>query len=226
MTEEGSIDFQYKRLNQPNDPATVGIQNEDGTFALLISYNQNYLEDSLRVRINPPYLYFPPPRGKINPGESQSLKLTFDSYFLSSGSNKGYLKIYSQDKNHLLDPLSIPVILNVDTTTSVENETEPIPFIFELGQNYPNPFNPFTTVPFRAGSKELVARSPIHTTLTIYNILGQKVRTLVDEDKLPGNYNVIWDGRDQMGNQVSSGIYFYQLKAGNYKETKKMSLLK
>jgi flagellar hook assembly protein FlgD len=52
------------------------------------------------------------------------------------------------------------------------------------------------------------------------------VRTLVDEEKSPGNYQVIWDGKDQRGDEVSSGIYFYQLKAGNYKETRKMSLLR
>jgi hypothetical protein len=226
LTKEGSIDFQYKISGQSSDSLTVGIQNEDGTIALLISFNQNFLEDSLRVRIEPPYLFFSPVKGKINPAENLPLKLLFDSQFLSSGLYKGVLKFYAQDKNHLLNPLSIPVILKVDTTTSVDNETEPVPFAFELGQNYPNPFNPSTTIPFRAGSQGHVARSPVRTTLIIYNILGQKVKTLVDEDKLPGNYQVIWDGRDRMGNQVSSGIYFYQLKAGNYKETKKMSLLR
>jgi len=226
LTKEGSIDFQYKQLSQPNDPATVGVQNEDGTFALLISYNQDFLQDTLRLRINPPYLFYSPVRGNINPGEMQSIKLLFDSYFLYPGLYEGALKFYAQDKNHLLDPLSIPVILNVDTTTSVENETEPIPFIFELGQNYPNPFNPLTTIPFRAGSLEHGARSPVRTTLIIYNILGQKVKTLVDEERLPGNYQIVWDGKDEKRNEVSSGIYFYQLKAGNYKETKKMSLLR
>jgi flagellar hook assembly protein FlgD len=52
------------------------------------------------------------------------------------------------------------------------------------------------------------------------------VKTLVDEEKLPGNYQVIWDGKDQRGNLVSSGIYFYQLRAGDYQETKKMSLVR
>jgi hypothetical protein len=226
LTEEGSIDFQYKILSQSSDSATVGIQNEDGTLALLISYNQDYPEDSLRVRIEPPYLSFSPVKGKINPAETQPLKLLFDSHFLSSSLYEGVLKFYAQDRNHTLNPLSIPVTLKIDSTTSVEQETEQTPFAFELEQNYPNPFNPTTTIPFRAGSLELVARSPIHTTLTIYNILGQKVKTLVDEDKLPGNYQVVWDGKDQRGNEVSSGIYFYQLKAGNYKETKKMSLLR
>jgi flagellar hook assembly protein FlgD len=57
-------------------------------------------------------------------------------------------------------------------------------------------------------------------------VLGQLVRTLLDEEKQPGNYQIIWDGKDQKGNEVSSGIYFYQLKSGDYKETRKMTLLR
>jgi len=226
LTKEGSIDFQYEKLSQLNDSATVGIQNEDGTSALLTSYNQDYLQDSLRIRINPPCLQVSPMKGKINPGENQTIKLTFDSYFLSQGLFKGKLKVFSRDKNHSLNPLSLPVVLNVDTTTSVQNTPELIPVTFRLGQNYPNPFNPSTTIPFKAGSRKLGAGSPTRTTLKIYNVLGQLVKTLVDEEKSPGNYQLIWDGKDQRGDEVSSGIYFYQLKAGNYKETRKMSLLR
>jgi hypothetical protein len=226
LTKEGSIDFLYEKLGPHNDTATVGIQNQDGTCALLISYNQDYLQDSLRVRINPPWLSISPLEGKVDPGEEQSINLFFDSYFLTTGSYRGNLKIYSHDKNHSLNPISIPVILNVDTTTSVGEEAQPVPNAFMLCQNYPNPFNPNTTIPFQVRSLEFGVCGPIRTTLTIYNILGQKVRTLLDEEKLPGNYQVIWDGKDEEGNEASSGIYFYQLKAGDYKETRKMSLLK
>ena len=226
LTKEGSIDFQYKKLSQLNDPATVGIQNEDGTLALLISYNQDYIQDTLRVRIEPPYLSFSPVKGKINPAENLPLRLFFDSQFLSSGLYGGALKFYSQDKNHTLNPVSIPAILNIDTTTSVQQEIEQIPYIFELNQNYPNPFNPTTTIPFTVYGSQFIVHSPVRTSLVIYNILGQKVRTLVNGEKLPGNYQVVWEGKDQKGNEVSSGIYFYQLKAGNYKEIKKMSLLR
>jgi len=112
----------------------------------------------------------------------------------------------------------------LNTISDVKDKEEKPNLNFTLGQNYPNPFNPTTTIQFRVWSLEF--GGPIHTTLIIYNILGQKVRGLVDEKKLPGNYQVIWDGKDQKGNEVSSGIYFYQLKAGDYKETKKMSLLR
>jgi len=95
---------------------------------------------------------------------------------------------------------------------------------FSLSQNYPNPFNPATTIQFRVGSLEF--REPVHTTLKIYNIRGQLVKTLLNEDKLPGEYKVIWDGKDDKGNEVSSGIYFYRVKAGDEVMVKKMILVK
>jgi hypothetical protein len=97
-----------------------------------------------------------------------------------------------------------------------------------LGQNYPNPFNPSTTIPFTVSYKGQGAgvKSPIPTSLIIYNILGQRVRRLVDEVKLPGEYEIIWDGKDDKGNEVTSGIYFYKLQTKNFSQTKKMLLVK
>jgi hypothetical protein len=88
-----------------------------------------------------------------------------------------------------------------------------------IDQNYPNPFNVVTSIKFTLPDAARV-------TLNIYNILGQKVTTLVDEEKSSGTHTVFWDGRDKSGVEVASGIYFYQLKAGDYKELKKMLLIK
>jgi hypothetical protein len=110
--------------------------------------------------------------------------------------------------------------------TDVDEEFLGIPEGFSLGRNYPNPFNPTTNIPFTVSGSQLIIHSSSHTTLKIYNILGQLVRTLVDEDKLPGRYNVVWDGKDNYGKEVSSGIYFYQLITKNYTDTKKMVLLR
>jgi flagellar hook assembly protein FlgD len=97
-----------------------------------------------------------------------------------------------------------------------------------LHQNYPNPFNPATRIQYAVSreKRRTADNSLPHTTLKIYNILGQKVRTLVDESKRAGSYEVIWDGKDDKGKEVGSGIYFYQLRAGDYTETKKMILVK
>lgn len=118
---------------------------------------------------------------------------------------------------------------------------------FTLSQNYPNPFNPVTRIQYTVGSRQtktadgsfahtthervvdgsqFMVRSPVHTTLRIYNVRGRLVRTLVDEEKPAGIYSVIWDGKDNQGNPVSSGIYLYKLKCGEFEKTKKMIIIK
>ena len=116
--------------------------------------------------------------------------------------------------------------MNLSAKSDVKDSDKGLDLNFSLGLNYPNPFNPSTTIPFKVGSLKSGVGSPLLTSLKIYNILGQLVRTLVNDEKLPGNYQVAWDGKDQRGNLVSSGIYFYQLRAGDYQETKKMSLVR
>ncbi|MCJ7458519.1 MAG: M28 family peptidase [candidate division Zixibacteria bacterium] len=101
-----------------------------------------------------------------------------------------------------------------------------LPERYMLAQNYPNPFNPTTTLPFSLKVQGSTFKGPIHATLKIYNILGQLVRTLVDEEKAAGSYKIIWDGKDNSGKEVGSGIYFYQLKTEEYTATKKMVLLR
>jgi len=112
-----------------------------------------------------------------------------------------------------------------DVRTEVKSKEELlVPNVYSLDQNYPNPFNPSTKIQFRVGSLEF--GEPVHTTLIIYNILGQKVRTLVDEKRLPGRYELIWDGKDDKGREATSGVYFYRLEADGFRETKKMILLR
>ncbi len=103
-----------------------------------------------------------------------------------------------------------------------EEEQASIPKSVELLQNYPNPFNPDTRIQFKLRS----GRLPLHTTLRIYNVRGQLVRTLLDEERTGGDYSVLWDGRDKSGDEVSSGIYFCRLSAGSSSQVKKMVLLK
>jgi flagellar hook assembly protein FlgD len=70
------------------------------------------------------------------------------------------------------------------------------------------------------------AQSPSRVSLKIYNLLGQEVRTLVDEIQDPGYYTVTWDGRDGSGNEVASGLYFYRLEVGDFTAVKRMVLMK
>ncbi|MCD4707734.1 MAG: T9SS type A sorting domain-containing protein [Candidatus Sabulitectum sp.] len=105
--------------------------------------------------------------------------------------------------------------ISSDNTTCENNN----PSSFSL-QNYPNPFKPTTTISYQLSVSANV-------TLGIYNILGQKVRTLVDENQNAGEHFAIWDGRDSSGQPVSSGVYFYRLESENgTPETRRMMLLK
>jgi hypothetical protein len=123
---------------------------------------------------------------------------------------------------------SVSILLNNTIVVGVEDEedSDQRPERFSLSQNCPNPFNPTTALHFTVHSPQSAVHGPIPTRLIIYNVLGQKVRTLVDEPKRAGSYTVIWDGTDEQGNDVASGVYFYKLRVGDYSQTKKMVFLK
>lgn len=110
--------------------------------------------------------------------------------------------------------------------TGVKEDQVNLPVTFDLKQNYPNPFNPATTIAFTVHGSQFTVHGPIHTTLYIYNIKGERVRTLVDDARSTGNYKVIWDGKDDAGKKVASGVYFYKLKVGENSISKRMVLLK
>jgi hypothetical protein len=101
-----------------------------------------------------------------------------------------------------------------DFTTDVEPVNELTPSDFSLEQNYPNPFNPSTTINFSIPNEAFV-------TLDVYNAIGQKVALLVNETKSAGTYSA-----DFNASNLTSGIYFYKISAGNFTETKKMILMK
>ena len=97
-----------------------------------------------------------------------------------------------------------------------------LPKAFALSQNYPNPFNPSTTISYAIPE----GNSQVGVKLSVFNLRGQLVRTLVDQTQGPGTYNVNWDGSDDRGRQISSGVYFYRIQAGDYVSTRKMVVLK
>jgi hypothetical protein len=99
------------------------------------------------------------------------------------------------------------------------HDPAPVPLTFALEHNYPNPFNPVTRLEFSIASGDNVK-------LEVFNILGQKVTTLVNAYRIPGRYSVIWDGRNSVGDEVSSGLYFARLVSGDKTASQKMILLK
>ena len=109
--------------------------------------------------------------------------------------------------------IGISEVGTISSITGIEDETM-MPVKYSLNQNYPNPFNPSTTIKFQIPNSEF-------TTLKVYNVLGQEVATLVSNKLNPGNYTYTFDGKN-----LASGIYYYQLVAGGFREVKKMILLR
>ena len=115
--------------------------------------------------------------------------------------------------------------LEQDILSSMKNEIESepqqveVPSKYELYQNYPNPFNPNTEIKFDLPEN-------IHVELAIFNTLGQKVTTLINEERVAGEYRVIWDSKNSGGMNVASGVYIYQIKAGNFIQSRKMVLIR
>ena len=108
----------------------------------------------------------------------------------------------------------------IEKITAVQEGTEgqSLSEGFALFQSYPNPFNPSALIPYRLNWETYVR-------LTIYNVLGQPVRALVDEHQLAGQHQAIWDGRDNWGIGLSAGVYLYRIEADGYIQTRKMVMM-
>ncbi|MFZ5515578.1 MAG: T9SS type A sorting domain-containing protein [Candidatus Zhuqueibacterota bacterium] len=119
--------------------------------------------------------------------------------------------------NYKLEPRNLDDVMG-HYPAGVSNDRGVFVQNYALNQNYPNPFNPSTTIQFSIGANELVQ-------VSVFNVLGQKIRSLVNEHRVAGQHSIQWDGLNEFGQKVSSGLYFYNLKAGDFVQTKKMILM-
>ncbi len=110
-------------------------------------------------------------------------------------------------------------MIDLDCISGIDHLTDSRPESFNLAQNYPNPFNPETIIPY-----ELPENSDV--TITIYNLLGQKVRTLVNQPTEAGYHQIAWDGFNDQGQQVSSNVYLVCMQSASFTETMKITLLR
>ncbi len=152
-------------------------------------------------------------------GQKDDLELVLNSsdqaYFVWSDKRNDDNDVYAQNVRPDGSMGNKPSVVPEGKSTLVKG--------FALQQNYPNPFNPQTTISYQLPVKTKII-------LKIYNMLGQEVRTLVNENKNAGNHSVVWDGKDNLGNRVSSGVYFYELELNNHldisRQIKKLLLIK
>jgi len=213
LYSDGRIYYQYLSMTSPLDNATIGNENTGGATGLQVVFNAAYMHNNLAIKIEKGLAWVDetPSSGTIVPGGNQNVDVIFNSTGLTIGAYAGILKLSSNDP---LRPVkNIPVKLNVGPV-GIQSSDLGIPSEFDLKQNYPNPFNPTTNLEF--GISELG-----FVSLKVYDLLGKEVRTLVNEIKPPGIYNVEFDGSN-----LASGIYFYKIEAGSFIQTKRMLLLK
>jgi len=120
----------------------------------------------------------------------------------------------------ILDGVLVDLAGSIDAINNIEiGNLMPVPTDYSLDQNLPNPFNPSTTIKYQLPNSGDVS-------MVIYNLLGQQVRQLLKETMDAGFHSVVWDGKNELGKQVASGVYIYRLQSGDFSTAKRMMLLK
>ena len=127
--------------------------------------------------------------------------------------------VYTSDGWEVVPSSNGPWTLTVDAGWMLNVEEEVIPEVFSLHNNYPNPFNPITNIGY-----DVPEVSDIR--IDIYNLAGQKIRTLVSREHQPGRYKVQWNATNEFGSLVASGMYIYKIHAKNFVSVKKLLLMK
>ena len=190
----------HKELNQYGIQV-VGVDLWDGTSSIV---NTRFV---LRTGISFPILTYGSPVARL-------YGMTVSNYVIIGLDGKINYISYHYDRQDILQ--------NLDSLTSTPGQRPKfVPSVFRLEQNFPNPFNPGTRIDY-----EIKVQQATAVELIVYNILGEKVLTLVDATQKSGFYEITWDGRTDTGDFAPAGIYFYKLFAGDQVESKKMMLLK
>jgi len=227
LNADGSIVFQYE-LIQDISGSTVGIENAAGDDGLLVAFNDGgYLHDGLAIRLAsaPPMTWFTadPMFGMIPEMTGQNINLVFDGTGLETGIYQATMSVLSNDLE--TPQIDIPVIMTVGGTVGIEGgdpevDENNIPVVVTGVSNvHPNPFNPMTTI-------EYAVAHPQHVNLSVYNIMGQRVKTLVNSVVATGTYPVQWNGTDSAGRGVSSGTYFVRMSSEEGIYTNKIMLVR
>lgn len=160
---------------------------------------------------NPHFSIFPA-SGTISPDSTAQFYIQFSAS--TPGSQQGFLIFHHNSPS---SPDS--VFVQADVITSIGGKEREIPQAFAVAPNYPNPFNPSTTIRYQVPQSGEVR-------LVIYNLTGQPVRTLLNTRVEAGLHTQLWDGRDDQGEQVSSGVYIYRLTANGYTSSRRMVLIR
>jgi hypothetical protein len=217
----GNILVQYRTMVGTLNSSTIGIEDAAGAVALQVVFNAAYVHDNLAVLFTPdllPWMSTNITLGTIAPADSQSVELRIHPFGTIAGTYYGVQTITGNTP----DVGRVRVGLRI--VTGVGDNPSQLPTVFALSQNYPNPFNPTTRIKYDLPEQATVV-------LKVYNLLGQEVATLANAPQAAGYYEATWDGRNNFGANVSSGVYFYRFEATSasgqtFANLKKMLFLK
>ena len=197
MDLDGSTGFNYIRDIR-------GLDDFNGIWNVRLNdLGDEFMISSDQIGLLPEEIHF----GVVNINERKvTLNFLNQEVRVSNNFNSAYdIKIIAGDKEYV-ESMSQDILSN-------------IPEEFALGQNYPNPFNPVTNMDYTLPQRSRV-------TISIYNVLGQEIKNLVNGEQDYGFHSISWDGTDMNGREVSSGVYFTQMRSTSFSQTKKMLLLK
>jgi hypothetical protein len=217
LYENGNITFYYDLMEGNLYSSTIGIENSDATDGLQVIYNGNYLTSyhAIEISYNAPWVELDKWQGEIAENSPETITVNFPQVFLPSNLYSATIKVHTNDPNNSL--VEIPLTVDITTVDNDDNAVQAIQS--DLQQNYPNPFNPETTISFFVDKNSEVV-------IDIYDIKGRKVKSLVRENYSRGNHSVVWNGRNEEGNPVASGVYLYKMRSGSFSKSRKMILLK
>ena len=229
----GEFIYDYLKISNVNfSPAARFI----GAYPAVTGYDSIYVDTS---KTSATLNYHLPKIETITPNAQASVIYRYDSEYASNtpmgilnGEPVG-LEYLGSDYNLVVlsfplyymqlepsrDFIDLVLEQKFNEVTAIPNPVSEVPSAYQLGQNYPNPFNPTTTISYNLKENSKVE-------ITIFSLLGQKIRTLVDGWESAGFRTVRWDGRDDSGSLVASGVYIYRLKADRFIATRKMILLR
>ncbi len=223
----GSLTSDNDTLNLDFNITNIDTISYSGFFHAILTEDEIYWKAPNGQQIHDfvPRIWWPNATGSeiiISQGNTETLNA---NWIIDQSWVVGNLSIVAFVQDDFLQPDSTLEIHQgakvkvTQLTTGIKDNSGNLIQDFQLYQNFPNPFNPQTTIDYYLTKKSQVS-------LKIYNLSGQEVKSLVGDIQNPGKYSIVWDGRNNFGENVSTGVYLYMLQAGNKIQSRKMILLR
>jgi hypothetical protein len=208
-------------LISPANDSTITIDNDNTDGLLTFSWEEpdDVEGDAILFRFEGTGIFESISQDSL---ETAELVVIYADLIIALGEEEivtGTWTVYASDAEDTTIVSNGPFTLTIDGSSLEVNEELFIPDIFALHQNYPNPFNPVTTIAYDVPEMTSVR-------VDIYNILGQQVRTLINRSHEPGYYRIQWDGTNDYGEVLPSGMYIYSIQASGFTRVKKLVLMK